>query len=311
MNTCYRRSSRRPLWLLTACIAALLLQIHTHAAYAMGDRELKFLMIDQLETSPDVLLLGSSRMLKYDPVDVEAITGSSAFNAAVSSGRPAQSWSYVTHLRSRFPDGPFPHVVWGLDVEQLRPEASDPPPPITPIPSISAGHPATRRTTWIADGGSTFTSLGFRARDYHDRAIEKGIPLAQRVHDLIVDYRNRIYAPGAFPHLSAYQKAYIFHTIQYANDWGDVPTILLTPMHDTARRALGHRGFNPRRRKLLAWLDGQRAAGLRFELADLTARSSFGGRSADFTDGVHLKPANSRRVLRELDRRGLLRPRQN
>ena len=282
------------------------------SAAPMGDREMKIRMIDQLPAAPQVLLLGSSRVLKYSPIDIAQVSSHSAFNAGVSSGRPVDAWKYLTHTRSRFPND-MPHLVWGIEVEQFRPMPGEPgAAPLQPTPSVSAGAPTQPLTRWVNTSGDRFTGRGFREWDFHDRAFvaagnnrrSQAPILRRRMREQILDYRQRVYNGTAYRELSPYAKGYTVHVLRLANEQGDEPVIFLSPTHDIARRDLGPRGFTARRRDLLAWLASlQRNDGLRFTVIDLTAVSTFRGVAADFYDGIHMRVANTRRVLSELNRR--------
>jgi hypothetical protein len=293
-------------WMRALCVLGVLLcpLVAAPPAEAIGDRELKLRMIEGLGTAPDLVMPGSSRVLKYDPEDVRRITGLTAFNAGVSSGDPDDAWRYVSYLDATFPAA-FPHVVWAIDVEQFVPEGRDRAlggrPAATRVPSPLPKRPG----SWVTDSGQRFTSRGFRSWDFHDRADKRGITVPFRIQRNIREYRELFYGSGRFPRVSRLQLSYLEHTIRLANERGDEPVLFLTPMHDTALRALRKRGFAARKAELLQALESLRAeGGLRFQVHDLTLIGTFGGRRADVYDGVHMRVANTRRVIRWLHARG-------
>jgi hypothetical protein len=51
-----------------------------------SDRSVKLTLIEQAKSSPQILILGSSRARQAEPAFVEQLTGKTAFNAAVTGG---------------------------------------------------------------------------------------------------------------------------------------------------------------------------------------------------------------------------------
>lgn len=72
--------------------------------------------------TPDVVLLGSSRMLRYDPTIITTGTRLRGFNAAVAGSDLLDAAAFTSWLAERHRDGkgPMPHVVYGIGVEEFH-----------------------------------------------------------------------------------------------------------------------------------------------------------------------------------------------
>ena len=79
---------------------------------SMWERPWKARRIESLgvEARPEIVVLGSSRMMQVDPKQIEAITGKRAFNFAVPRARPLD---FLTQVR--FMVDAFNREVEGLD----------------------------------------------------------------------------------------------------------------------------------------------------------------------------------------------------
>ena len=72
-----------------------------------SDRMQKTDLIQQLTSPPEVIILGGSRALRFDPAYLQERTGLSGFNAAVTGARPEDAWALVSLLHARFPRARF------------------------------------------------------------------------------------------------------------------------------------------------------------------------------------------------------------
>lgn len=285
-------------------------------------------------TPPDVVLLGSSRTMKFDPSVVEQLTGASAFNASVSGGVPRDAWLFVRLLEERQGDD-FPHLVWGLDVDafrdkQLRDGLSTDPRMARFIPrtervatavasagtltdlqtlkasvrALRAGGRTDRRTT---QPGRTFSSRGFQLWSL---PFPKGTQARDAaVRRQIAQYAGFIFERDAYEGVEEEPLAEFEDAVRIANRHGDVPTIFITPYQPLAERLLDRYDLPAREREVLRTLRRLQDEGeLRFEVVDLTDLAAFDGDPTQFYDGVHMTPRNTRRVLERLDRDGVLAP---
>lgn len=307
------------------------------------DRQAKLALIDRLDDAPDSLILGSSRVLKLDPAYIEKSTGTTAFNAGLSSARPQESFVFASYMGDKF-EGKFPHLVWGLDIEQFRekpvggesysgvllrePELRQYLPredqwkgladmyrPLVEWQTTKVSLRVVREAK-VQDVSEErqinrliqrdFAASGFRKRDLHDRAFARGATLQPRMEKQVEGYERSVWGPEApeFDGLGATPTRWIEQAIQLANDRGDEPTIFLTTVHPFAQARYGERGWNDRKADVEQYFETLQEKGLDFQLLDYTSVDSFGGDPNLFYDGVHLQPPNLQRLVDDLAKRG-------
>lgn len=280
---------------------------------------------------PEVVLLGSSRTMKFRPQLVEELTGRRAFNAAVSGGVPQDAWLFTQWIDER-QEGRFPHLVWGLDADafrekQLRDGLSTDPRmarfvpwteraairvaslgALTELQTLEASVDSLR-----AGGGSDlfegrrFGADGFQrfSRTYEHREVLRNRAIRRQT----TNYANFVFGRDAWDGVEPGPLEEFRQVVRLANERGDVPTVFLTPYHPIAEEQLAEHDLAGRRAEVLGRLEQLRSEGdLRFELVDLSDIARFDGDPDQFYDGVHMTPANTDRVLRLLHRRGLLAP---
>jgi hypothetical protein len=288
------------------------------------DRSLKVNLIEHLTTAPGVVVLGSSRAMKVQPSFITSRTGLPAFNAAVSSGKPVDAWTFVNFIHGRFPAA-HSKYLWLLDVEAFRQWPIDPGLLNTPqlaaylgtgtrlstrldqlpllfswptfwksVQSLRHAQSQPQAALRTAIGGTQFAPDGFRVLDYHDQNLAKGLGLAKElpatIRQGIATYR------GAYRRLDPTAESYFQRTLALMNSLGDAPVIALTPMQPEMLARVAPLGYDARYRDVLAYLHSLQTR-YRFTVVDLTQLNSFGGRSADFYDGYHMTVANTRRFV--------------
>jgi hypothetical protein len=72
-----------------------------------SDRMQKTDLIQKLKAPPEVIILGGSRALRFDPAYLQQRTGLTGFNAAVTGARPEDAWALVSLFHARFPAARF------------------------------------------------------------------------------------------------------------------------------------------------------------------------------------------------------------
>jgi hypothetical protein len=282
------------------------------------------------DAAPEVVLLGSSRTMKFDPATVERLTGERAFNAAVSGGVPRDAWLFVRLMQER-QGATFPHLVWGLDADafrdkQLRDGLSTDPRmsrfvsrserivtrvasagTLTELQTLKATiKSVTRdaddgqapREARFSDRGMQLWSLPFgKTREFRERLIRRQIAM----------YAGFIFERDSYDGIEEEPLEEFVDAIRIANEHGDVPTIFLTPYHPLAEDLLDRYGMDERADEVRAKLEQlQRDGDVEFEFVDLSSLASFGGDETQFYDGIHMTPVNTDRVLERLDRDGVL-----
>jgi hypothetical protein len=299
------------------------------ATAILSDRPIKACLIERLPQDPSLMILGSSRAEKIDPAIVQKRTGLVGFNAAVSSGTPDDAWAFANLLHEKAA-GTQQRVIWLLDVEAMRARPLDPGLVGTPAlarylsrtaaldtransiwsfaswqtardswRSVDAtifgnARPLSKRTCSIRTNGVTeYAADGYRSFDFHDVAVQRGMPLARSIDITLAEYR-KIYAGDTRLAPSAEHR--FEQTIAAMNHWKIRPIIVVTPVHPRFERTIGPLGWTLRHRQLVSYLRSQQAS-LQFDLLDASNLRSFGGRPNGFYDGVHMKVANVRRLV--------------
>ncbi len=289
-----------------------------------SDRSLKTDLIGELSEPPDIVILGSSRAMKFEPSYIETRTGHTAFNAGVSSGRPVDAWAFTNLIEDTYPEAD-PGYLWLLDVEAFRSWPVDP--GLVNTPELARYLPEElRRSTRLKDlkllvsldtakmsarairkelresGASgeassesaDFDADGFRRRDYHDARAAAGVPLATELRKTVrqaqATYRSD------YRRLDPEAKRYFEKTLALMNEQGSAPVIVLSPQHPQVTAAVGKLGWNARHRQLLAYLRSLQGR-YDFTVLDLTDTAAFGGDPNDYYDGYHLTVPNTRRLI--------------
>jgi hypothetical protein len=286
----------------------------------------------EADERPEVVLLGSSRTMKFNPATVERLTGARTFNAAVSGGTPNDAWLF-TQLLEEQQDAGFPHLVWGLDVDAFREKrlrdglATDPRMarfvPWTERVAIRVSSIGTllelqtleAALRSVRAGGPTgagaelerFDEAGFQL---WSRKLESRDVLRNRaIRRQTTNYANFVFERDGYTRVEDEPFEEFVNVVRAANERDVVPTIFLTPFHPIALDQLERNGLQARRREVLDRLrELQDDGDVRFELVDLTTIDTFDGDPREFYDGVHMTPANTDRVLELLNERGLLAP---
>lgn len=285
------------------------------------DAAIKVRLLQQLHAPPQDVVLGSSRSLKIDPSQIQALTGRTAFNAGIRAGTPIEAWALANYAHDRFPGAPI-HFVWLLDVEsfrsnqldasllntaplrkyfstmdQLRARAGA----IMPLLSWNAFKDSVR-VVKARLGGATLRSdrykarrtSGFLANGYH--AVDARLPPRGEWNKYL-----RIYRSGEFPTLRSRPVHYLDRTIAAMNAWGGRPLIILTPLQPELLSELRPLGWTQRHAELLAELH-RLARTQQFDLLDLSTVESFAGDPHGFFDGVHMTADNARRLIAAVER---------
>jgi hypothetical protein len=333
-------------WLLGVTLAALLVigivdwyvdptgvtgrQTRWQVADNSKVRSVKLDLYEQLlrqGTPPKVVLLGSSRTMKFDPAEVERLTGEPAFNAAVSGGVPRDAWLFVQLIRERQGDA-FPHLVWGLDADafrtkQLRDGLSTDPRmarfvprserleaklamagTLTELQTLQATVKSVRAGGAPDDGvGQRFSALGFQqwSLPYARTQARRN----QAIRRQVAQYAGFVFGRDGYRRIEDAPVQEFEDVVHTANEHGDEPTIFLTPYHPLAERLMAHDGLQDREGDVRAELERLQGEGkLRFQFVDLSDLASFGGDPTQFYDGVHMTPANTRRALEQIDATG-------
>ncbi|MCW2950075.1 MAG: hypothetical protein JWN41_1088 [Thermoleophilia bacterium] len=296
------------------------------------DRTTKLNLYDGLSKHPpQTVILGSSRMMKFQPSTVEAHTGARTFNAAVSGGTPEDALLFVKLIAQHQPQN-FPHLIWGIDIDAFRDKqlrdglAQDRRTqqflPVTRrIANVFAmvGALLERRTLFTSvrsvwHGGPasqhaanrTYSADGFQQWELHPVAKSRALLLRQVAVEMR-QYTEAIFVRDDFTGVRPAPTRDFESLVRIANSHGDVPTVMVTPYQPDAYAYLDRYHVDARTREVLALLRRlQHGHGIRFRLADFSELAAFGGDPSEFYDGVHMTTVNTDRAIDRLDQLGLL-----
>ena len=90
-----------------------------------SDRMQKTDLIEKLKAPPEVIILGGSRALRFDPAYLKKRTALTGFNAAVTGARPEDAWALVSLFHARFPAARF-RFLWVIHADEFDPKTLDP-----------------------------------------------------------------------------------------------------------------------------------------------------------------------------------------
>jgi hypothetical protein len=277
----------------------------TNAAYwTLSDRGIKSELIVDLKRAPQLLVIGGSRALRFDPAYIRRLTGLTAFNAAVQHATPQDEWCFVSLLHSRFPTARF-QLLWVIDCDefdQFSPGAAlleDPslsrflPPALVDGASDSLGPAAQAALAFGAQHPSVIEPDGFTVADAISADARRGT-LRERVTAYI---KGTLHLYTHTPARIRPQAAHYFtKTLALMNQLGVAPTVVLAPLQPWYLAAVYGRGWEARHRLVLAYLHHLQSI-YRFNVLDFSRVSSIGGTSDGFYDAVHLRPETARLVV--------------
>jgi hypothetical protein len=273
------------------------------ALWTLSDRGIKAQLILQMKRPPQLVVLGGSRALRFQPSFIRRMTGLSAFNAAVPHATPQDEWCFVNLFHKRFPSARF-RFLWVIHADEF--DAFSTGAALLEDPLLSRYLPASlvdsqlerlgasanatllagaRQPSVIAPDGfmvsdsiSTAASVGFRRR------------VAGDIRAALRFYHRRP------PRVDPTPARYFVLTLQLMNTMGATPTIVMAPLQPQYLAAIRKRGWEVRDRLVLAYLHALQKRD-RFNVLDFSRPSSVGASATGFYDGVHLRPATTRLVI--------------
>jgi hypothetical protein len=274
------------------------------------DEVSKMTLVERLDHSPQIVILGNSRARALEPRYLTRLTGKRVFNAAVAAGTTADAWVFVHMIDDRFPD-PARRYIWLVD------------PPIGSLFVKPSLHHDARARPHLPPGVPAAPTVLDRVADYLSadatsdslRVLLKcvrgceplayepdgGIPglsgrgpgdgerLRAKLRAQINDMRRRPYGGGTA------RMRYFAQLIAYMNAHVAPPVLVLTPMHPDGLAAL-RRLHDTRRRRAVQDIRALQRR-LSFTFFDLTDIRRFNGDPNDFSDLSHMGVANMRRLV--------------
>lgn len=306
-----------PAVVVLACIVALVvwprLPAEVRTALGLGqkplwsisDRAIKASLIMRLPAAPQVVVLGGSRALRFQPAYIQRRTGETAFNAAVPHATPIDEWAYVNLFHTRFPHASF-QFLWVIHVDEFDMFMAGP--VLLEDPLLSQYIPSAFVTQRLDQFGRAATEMlqadagrphiiapdGFMIWDSISAAAHNGSTFARRVAQTARAYRY--FYSKAPAKLDPLAQEYFVKTLGLMSDLGATPMIVLAPLQPTLYRSVYSHGWESRHVLVLQYLH-QLQRHFRFRLLDFSRLASVGGSPRGYYDGIHMKPATTRKVV--------------
>ena len=250
-----------------------------------SDRSVKLTLIEQSPQSPQIMILGSSRARQAEASFLEQLTGKTGFNAAVTGGTAADAWVMTRFTADHFP-GRRRRFIWfvdaGIATDVVNPELRKDP---RARRYLSAA--CRERLRYLPDG-----SL---AQSSPELLPKQSTALRRSLAKIVAGIRANppVYGGGQN---DPRRYVYFERAIQYMNDRGTRPVIVLNPVHPQVLAELRKHGFPARAigldylRRLQHQLD--------FVVVDCQDIRRWGGSPTDWSNPTHVTRGNMRRLLR-------------
>jgi len=289
-----------------------------------SDRTIKADAIEALKQPPQLVILGSSRSMRYDAAYLARKTGLRTFNAGVNGvGGTADAWAMTNFIHDTWPDA-TPAYFWLLDVESFVPfeiqsRTANEPRLARYVDGTGTGRSASsvlravaqNRTTmfsWVTAKDSLRIILNrdqakVKASKYRDRFLPDGMlkerrwsekEWSRRFPQSVKRYGD-LYR-GAYSKLDPEAQSYFERTLKLMNDQGATPLIVLTPINPKLLAIIGPLGWPERHQQVLDYVASLEGT-YDFVFVDITDITTFGADPKQFYDGVHMTTSNTRRAI--------------
>ena len=297
---------------------------HLFPTVATSDRTVKADKIEALTEGPGLIVLGSSRSMRYEPSYLQEKTGLTTFNAGVNGiGGTADAWAMTQFIHDTFPDS-RPAYLWLVDVESFVPfevgaRTANEARLARYVDQASATKGTGQLVKAVWENRSSVFSLA-TARDsirlflYREKAKSSESKYRKTIMDDGAMKERRWTAkewkrrwPRSVTRYSALYKTaykemdptaedYFERTVAFMNGQGATPLIVLSPINPKLRRVLGPLGWDERHRQVVAYLEAQQKKH-EFVFLDNTDPAKFGFDPKQWYDGVHMTTINTRRAI--------------
>jgi hypothetical protein len=280
-----------------------------------NDRAIKLALIEELPSSPEILVLGSSRARQAEPAFIHELTGHSSFNAGVTSGTAADAWVFTRYAADRFPDAKR-RYIWFVDVGIAGNGVN---PQLAADPRASSYLDEGRGRFGLNDVGTYLSPDATRAsiRVLRTCVLESCAARVTYLPDGSIPRPRLRYLPeqeenvrAAAATLAANVRAdpltdasvnparhtYFERTLAFMNSRGERPVIVLNPIYPTVLAELERHGF-PALADSKAYLHSLRRRGFDFVLVNCQDIRVWSGRPEDFSNPTHVNRKNMRRML--------------
>jgi len=316
------------------CLAAIALNVYADPYGAVGthilptvttsDRTVKADRVEQLPAPPQLVVLGSSRSMRYEPAYLRQKTGLRTFNGGVNGiGGTGDAYAMARFIAEVWP-GSRPAYLWLVDVESFVPFK---------IGNRTANEPRLAKYLGQATARKGLGELLRAAWENRDvlfslKTTKDSVRLLlfrEKAKSKQSRYRRQILADGVlkerpwtakewerrFPNsVERYTALYatVYHNLDpaaqawfergldFMNRRGARPVVVLTPINPKLRRLLAPLGWEERHRQVVRYILGLRRR-YDFVFLDLTDPRRFGYDPREWYDGVHMTTVNTRRAI--------------
>jgi hypothetical protein len=289
-----------------------------------SDRTIKADAIEALKEPPQLVVLGSSRSMRYEPRYLEEKTGLRTFNAGVNGiGGTTDAWAMTNFIHDTWPDAD-PRYFWLLDVESFVPFKVQGRTANEPRLAQYVGEAGARRSvravlravaenrttvfSWVTAYDSLRVLLNrdkakVKASKYRDTFLPDGMlkqrlwtekEWARRFPKSVKRYGD-LYR-SAYKELDPEAQSYFERTLKLMNDQGATPLIVLTPIYPKLLKVLGPLGWPERHQQVVDYVTSLEGT-YDFVFVDITDMTKFGADPQQFYDGVHMTTINTQRAI--------------
>lgn len=314
---------------LFVAIAATNFVVNPYAQYApkvlqplvQTSRAQKVELLDVCH-EPEGLILGSSRVLKFEPDYLQKQTGLTFFNAGVNYGKPEDFLALFRYWRDTRKNAPKMLIV-GVDViaftDGLPPDAR-----LLGNSSLACRVPeaisvSDRMQRWRELLSWQQSRMSLSSLKLHLSAGSLPVPVESFRNDGLIVYHQRESELKAgtydfqsaldytknehtehltsFKHVSAKRRELFAELVSECKDSQTQLRVFLTPLHpELADHLLKHTNYSDRRDQVSRFLSSL-ATRHQFEFQDLSDVNAFAGDPTLFVDGIHPLEPNTRRMI--------------
>ncbi len=268
------------------------------------DRTFKCDRLERLPEPPELVVFGGSRAQRFEPSQIEGLTGLSAFNFALQNQRPEDAYAIARYLFGRAPDVRL-RCFWAVQVTTFADTplhlgllAEDRLTQYLPGDLVAEqraldAHGAAHEMTWKEE----YSPRGAVLHNRYDRTEERGVGFHRVMRGYLERMLPKVAAPS--PHGRGRAKSYFERTLRLFNLHDVAPVLVIMPYHPQALAAFRAVGWQDKLDALQAYL--RRLQGrYAFRVLDYSEIDSFDGRAEGFYDGAHVKRGNARRIVRQV-----------
>lgn len=285
----------------------------------------KLELIETIDEAPQGLILGSSRVLKFEPTYLESKTNLKFFNAGVNHGRPSDYVAWTRWYEQRW--GRYPQVVIiGVDtatfhdVVPIDGRITGEPKLASLVPELVSTNEHCQLMTELIGfkqtkasllalkshicGTSDRTKVDFFDRDgrivyqHREKELESGTYDFANALEYNRGEFKAVY--GSFLHLSTREMTILAKLVRTFRDNGAQVYLFNTPFHPELRKSLeALPRFEEREREAKLFLEilSERTGSIAMDLSHV---ESFDGDASMFVDGIHPLELNTRKMIDRL-----------